>query len=483
MKLFPTIALATIIGCSSSPYVCTSNAQCIDGSGNTGICETSGYCSFEDATCTDTGQRFDSSAGGNNASQCVAKSAMACVAQISVGIQFSCYLRTDGTVWCWGNNTDGEIGDGTSTDRLVPTKVGGLPDASSLPAIEVTTAEEHACALLKDGEVWCWGINDTLNLGQCNGANLTNSLTPVRIPKWSAGTGGSGSGSATGPVNPVCSASMYFAAQVPTATYVNTLTAGGEHTCAVGTDDNLYCWGENTTGNEGGQAGQDFNALPNVPGPLQVTGTSGFTGHVVDVQAGDDFTCLLKDDNSAWCWGGNQLGELANNGTTQSDAPVAISGFGDVAQLLVDDETGCVLTRADGVVCWGNGTTGIFGLANDPTNNEMAATNLTTATNLFGGPTAESLCLNTADGALRCWGDNGTGEAGIGALAPLNITAPTNAQLSSVTQLRIGQYHTCALTRDGSLWCWGDNSHGELGNGSMSTTPSPTPARVNVVCP
>jgi alpha-tubulin suppressor-like RCC1 family protein len=299
----------------------------------------------------------------------------------------------------------------------------------------------------------------------------------VRIPKWSPGTG-SGSG-----VVPTCSATTYFQAQVPGGKVLNTLSAGGEHTCVVGVDGNLYCWGENTTGDEGGEAGQDFNALPNVPGPLAVTGTSpSFTGHVIDVQAGDDFTCLAKDDNSAWCWGGNQLGELANGGTDASVTPVAISGLGDVSQLLVDDETSCVLTKADGVSCWGNGSTGIFGLAGNTSNNSEAPVNLTTATALFGGPTAETLCLTDANDHLQCWGDNGTGEAGIGALLPLNVTVPTGSLLSSVTQLRIGQYHTCALTADGSLWCWGDNTHGELGNAAMSTKPSPSPQRVQVTC-
>jgi alpha-tubulin suppressor-like RCC1 family protein len=479
MKTLVIAALAACAGCSTSPYVCTSNAQCIDQNGSAGICERDGYCSFEDVTCEATTQRYDSSAGDGEASQCVPKSPLACVSQIAVGIQFSCYVRTDGTVWCWGNNTDGEVGDGTTNLRTVPTQVVGLPDASSLPAIEVTTAEEHACALLSDGEVWCWGINDTLNLGQCDGSDLDNSLRPVRVPKWEL-MAGSGSGGPT----PVCSTTDYFAAQVPNASFINTISAGGEHTCAVGSDDALYCWGENTTGNEGGQAGQSFLELPNVPGPLIVSDTStSFTGHVIDVQSGDDFTCLLKDDNSAWCWGGNQLGELATGGTDPDFSPVAINGFGDVSQLLVDDETGCVLTRAAGVYCWGNGQTGIFGPAMDPSNNEMSATSLTTATSLFGGPTSETICGIDASGALQCWGDNGTGEAGIGALAPLNITTPTDVQLSSVTQLRIGQYHTCALTRDGSLWCWGDDADGELGNATTSANPTPTPQRVQVVCP
>ncbi|HUJ61039.1 MAG TPA: hypothetical protein VLX92_21195 [Kofleriaceae bacterium] len=467
-RVLPCLAL---LGCSASPYKCESNAQCIDGSGASGICELDGYCSFPDSKCP-SGERYDQSAGGP-AGTCVAQSPQGCVQSIAVGIQFTCMVRSDGTVWCWGNNADGEVGDGTVTDRSVPTKVLGLPDASSLPAVAVTAAEEHACALIKDGSVWCWGINDTDNLGQCD-SSITNSTRAVKVPKWNPGVG---SGS------PTCVSGSTFTAALPSGKVTSTLTAGGEHTCAVGSDGQLYCWGENTTGDEGGEAGQDFTALPNVPGPLVVNSSSAFTNHVLDLQAGDDFTCMVKDDNSAWCWGGNQLGELANGGTTQSITPVAINGFGDVGQLLVDDETGCVLTKADGVWCWGNGSTGIFGPAGNNGDNATVATNLVAGTALFGGPTSETLCLSNANGALQCWGDNGSGEGATGSLMPVNVTDPTDALISSVTQLRIGQYHACALTGDGSLWCWGDDAHGELGNNQISTTPNTVPSRVSVTCP
>jgi alpha-tubulin suppressor-like RCC1 family protein len=463
---------AVLTSCGASPYKCESNASCVNSSGGNGVCELDGFCSFPDTACP-TGERYDESAG---ASGCVAVSPDACVQQISVGIQFSCLLRTDGTVWCWGYNNDGELGNDSVTASPVPVEVKGLPDASSLPVVSISTAEEHACALVKDGSVWCWGINDQLNLGQCpsGGAVPANSTTALRIPKWQVGSGSAA---------PSCVAGEFFEAALPSGDVVNTLTAGGEHSCAIGADSQLYCWGEDVTGDVGGQAGQDFTIFGSgVPGPLVVTGATALPDAVVDVQAGDDFSCLLLHDNSVWCWGGNQLGELASS-LASSDSPVTINGLGDSGHLQVDDETGCVLgSTSHEVSCWGNGTTGIFGPAGDDSSNKDAATQLLAASNLYGGPSAETLCLSEANGGLQCWGDNGNGESAIGALTPVNLDAPTNAQLASVTQLRIGQFHACALTGDGSVWCWGDNTYGELGNNAMSTTPTPTPVRVQVVC-
>ncbi len=465
------VALAAACGCDSAPgYLCLSNAQCIDSDGTQGICEASEYCSFPDSSCTDSNERYDSSAGAGLANSCVGAGATSCVSSIAVGVQFSCFVRSDGTVWCWGNNADGELGDGTTTMRLVPARVLGLPDPTSLPAISVTAAEQHACALISDGTVYCWGINDASNLGQCAGT-ITKSTRALQVPAWTAGA------------TPACAIpAAPFVAMLPSGNVAKTLSAGGEHTCAIGADGDVYCWGENTTGGQGGQAGQDFTMLPNVPGPLIITGSSpDFTNHVLDVEVGDDFSCLAKDDLSAWCWGGNQLGELATGGTAQSITPVAIAGFGDVSQLVTDDETGCVLAQPDDVWCWGNGADGIFGLAGNDSSNSETPVSLTSATGLFGGPTADTVCLTGSNGDLQCWGANGSGEAGIGSTDPVDVTTPTPTYLTGVTQMAVGKFHACALTRDGSLWCWGDNQFGEVGD--TTTTSNTIPERVLVTCP
>jgi len=466
--------LVVAAACTSAPpYQCQDNSQCIDDNGASGICEQDNFCSFHDTTCSASTQRYASGAGNGKASQCVEASADACITQIAVGIQFSCYLRMDGTVWCWGNNADGEVGAGVDPAYVaVPTKVSGLSNV-----VEVSTAEEHACALEHDGSVWCWGINDTLNLGQCNGGSIANSKTPVKVPTWTA--------NGTMPTMPTCNAGTAFLAALPSATAVSTLSAGGEHTCAVSAaDSKLYCWGEDSTSpGDGGQSGQDPDVFTdNVPGPLVISGAATL-GAVTDLQSGDEYTCA-SNGKDVYCFGQNDIGELATGNTTGSFMPTKIGGFGDVGQLAVDDETGCILTKnGNTVYCWGNGSTGIFGPVGNDSNNSLTAVNLgLTASNLFGGSTTETLCMSSQDGSLKCWGDNTYGQIGNGDLTNVDVSTPTTALLSSVTQMRIGDHHACALTQDGSLWCWGDNSVGELGGNMTSSMPVAVPTRVAVTC-
>jgi alpha-tubulin suppressor-like RCC1 family protein len=491
VALFVSVA----VGCTGQPaYICTSNTQCISSSGAQGICETSGACAFPDSACSGTGQaglRYGDGAS-SNANACVS-SAKSCVTAISVGIYFNCALRSDGTVWCWGINTWGNLGNDSTADSAVPVQVKGLPSAATNPAVSVSAAEMHACALLKDQTVWCWGINDQLQLGQCNQAypnpTLAQSQTAVEVQAFAAPSPpASGADPTVPPPSPACLNTPFKATQ---------LTSGGEHNCAIGADTNLYCWGENTTNNQGGQSGQPFSAAQAgtgkywteaVPGPEIVVGTT--PNQFSEVLSGDDISCGIAQ-GSAYCWGGNEVGELSPAGgsfTTPSpdaancsDTPVLISGPSNLTAggLAMGDETGCVLYRGS-VTCWGNGSTGIFG----GTNNATSATNLGGASAIYSGCSAETICTTHApDNSLTCWGDNSTGEAGIGSLAMTSVTSPAPVALTTVTSMQIGQYHSCALLKDGSLWCWGDNTHGELGS-PVSTTPNPTPTRVtSFPCP
>ena len=478
-------AFAYASACSPGPYECTTNVQCMSASNVQGVCDESGFCAYPDTTCTMTGLRYSVSAGNGLASSCVATESNACIQQLAVGQDTACYVRTDGSVWCWGWNQFGQVGDGTTTDRNVPTQVQGLP----MPAVLVSVAEMHVCAELMDGTIWCWGINDQSNLGQCkSGSELTQSPTPLQVfyasvtlPKGEDPDGGKGDAGA-----PIWTCgSKPLVAAVPSGSLKNSLTLGGEHSCVVDQEQKLYCWGENVTSPVGGQAGQDFNVIEPVEGPLVVDGTDPtLTDHIIDIESGDDFTCLESDTQSVYCWGGNQLGELADNGARPwASIPQLIGGFGGVQQLLVDDETACVVTVNGSLWCWGNGEDGIFGPANNPTGNALTPVNLGTATAVFGGPNAETVCTTNGTGVLQCWGSNSKGEAAIGSLTPVSVTTPTTALLSSVAQLRIGQDHGCALTETGELFCFGDNTHGELGDGTTSTTPNPVPTPVKVMCP
>ena len=454
--VLPVFAALAAVACVAQPaFVCKSNPDCISESGAAGICEVGGSCSFFDATCQGTLRRYADGATGGLASTCVAAKNQ-CIAALSVGGSHSCALRTDGAVYCWGRNDSGQVGDGTTDDATTAKRVQGLPAGHAV--VQVTAAREDTCALLDDGTVWCWGLNDAHNLGQC-GAQAPFSATALEVPTWSLDP--------QNPAIPRCDAATPF-----TATQI---ANGGEHACAIGKDGDLYCWGENTKGAQGGQCGQDPTMFDDVPGPLRVD----FPG-AVQVGCGDEYTCVVKDENSVWCFGANDLNELGDATTSASFVPVNVAGISDAKTLAMDDETPCIVTKTGGLFCWGNGTTGIFGA--DLEHNVGQATRVGTCAQAYGGGTSETICITQTDGSLQCFGANDQGQCGVG-VGDAAITAPTPSKLVTASLVAVGGDHTCATTTDGALWCWGANDRGQLGDGRASQTPVLIPERIDFPCP
>jgi alpha-tubulin suppressor-like RCC1 family protein len=439
------------------PTTCTSNRDCVSIDGKPGICEVTGRCSYFDSRCSTSRRVLD---GLTNA--CV-PAANSCISQLSLGGHHTCALRTDGAVYCWGLNADGEVGDGTAQDNPIPTRVAGLPLGKSV--LQVAAAETHTCALLDDNTVWCWGANNKSALGQCDGANIPSSASPLRVPRWSA------SGS-----SPTCDSTKPFTAK--------SIGAGGKHNCALGTDGAVYCWGGNTHANQGGQCGQDPSVLKNVPGPLKLTGESA--QNVTSVWVGDEYTCIIRNDQSVWCFGASDLFELGQgNGSTDfSYEPVAVTGFSDANFMAADDETACVVTRQSSLVCWGSGESGIFGVSHG---NVDHATFIEDCSSAFGGGTSETLCMTQSDGFFFCFGENKLGQCGNGSttaqVAPSDSSSKTF--LATVSKASLGTGHSCAVTTDGALWCWGANDHGQLGDGQIAASSDQSvtvPKRISFPC-
>jgi hypothetical protein len=141
-------------------FHCTQHAQCTIGN-VAGICEANGHCSvFEMNECAPSHRRYAHHAGGD-ADACVpASCADNTIKMVSAGGGHACLIRTDGSVWCWGRNDRGQLGDGTRTPRPLPVRVGGVSNI-----IAVAAGDTHTCAAEKDGPVWCWGADDSGQLG------------------------------------------------------------------------------------------------------------------------------------------------------------------------------------------------------------------------------------------------------------------------------------------------------------------------------
>jgi alpha-tubulin suppressor-like RCC1 family protein len=315
------------------------------------------------------------------------------ITQVAAGSLDTCVVFGDGGAACWGDATYGQIGNGTGyvlddsgfvgQTQDTPAPVSGLGNArmSSVGA-------SHACALLADGSIACWG--DYLALG---------------IPLLEAGAN----------VRPAIVPGIAHAAEV---------AAGLGATCARVPGEPLWCWGQDL----GGQIG-DVSADGGVPQRVQLSpkAVPGLPP-AAQVAMGQGFVCAVMQDTTVWCWGSDRWGETGSS-TPGSQPPHPVPGLTGVAQLAA------------------------------------------------GGSHA---CATLQDGSVKCWGDNGHGQLGLGMVdtTDAGVAVPTSVPgLTDVDQVAAGDTHTCALLHDGAVLCWGGNSVGQLGLGSAGPD-VPTPTRI-----
>ena len=335
--------------------------------------------------------------------------------EIAAGYHHSCAL-SGGAVQCWGDNSSGQLGDNTTVNSSIPVTVSGISAATAL-----ASGYYHNCALLADGRVQCWGYNQDGQLG-----TSILSTTPSTV---------SGISSASG------------------------ITAGDSHSCAL-SGGSLQCWGWNQNGELGnGATTQQYTT------PVAVTGG---ISTAVEVKGGGKHTCALLADNKVKCWGDDSFGQLGDGSTVKETSPVNVSGISTATEIATGYAHSCALLADNKVKCWGNDS---FGQLGDSTTNQssipVAVSGISTATALTAG--YFHTCALLASGSVQCWGSNGSGQLGIGTLTPATSTTPvTVSDISTATAIAAGRFHTCALLSDNSVKCWGHNQYGQLGNGTTN---------------
>jgi len=365
----------------------------------------------------------------------------ACVSwsQVSAGGQHTCAVAEDGGLWCWGQNLYGQLGDGTVTLRNVPTRVSGMSSV-----VQVSAGKYHTCAIKTDGSAWCWGFNQHGQLGD-NATHQTCSandcsLSPVPVS-------GLGSG-------------------------VSSIGAGRDHSCALKTDGGAWCWGSN------GQNQVGDGTTINRPTPVVV---SGLGAGVVQLSVGLRHNCVVKTDGSARCWGQNHDGRLGNGTTTNSSVPALVTGMDQqVASVSAGGHHSCLVKTNGSAWCWGANLVGQVG---DGTFEQRltptAVSGLSSgAAQISAGGTEgnyEITCALKTDGSAWCWGENMYGQLGIGGTGDASTPSPVVGLGSGVLAISAGGStyvpdqvaHTCALKTDGTAWCWGYNSYGNVGDGTV----------------
>ncbi|WP_147447134.1 Ig-like domain-containing protein [Corallococcus sp. CA054B] len=344
-------------------------------------------------------------------------------ARLAAGQFHTLALKQDGTVWAWGNNGEGQLGDGTTTDRLTPVQVPGLTGVAALAA-----GLSHSLALKQDGTVWAWGYNA---YGQLGDGTTIRRLTPV---------------------------------QAPGLTGITALAAGAGHTLALKQDGSVWAWGFNSQG----QLGDGTVTHRLTPG--QVPGLTS----VAILAAGTYHSLALKQNGTAWAWAINGNGQLGDGTTTQRLAPVQVAGLAGVADLAANNHHTLALKQDGTVWAWGYNNNGHLG-DGTPTQRltPVQVAGLAGVADLAAG-NHHSLALKQ-DGTVWAWGNNSYGQLGDG--TPTQRLTPVQvAGLAGVADLAAGNHHSLAVKQDGTVWAWGNNSYGQLGDGT--TTNRLTPVRV-----
>jgi alpha-tubulin suppressor-like RCC1 family protein len=350
---------------------------------------------------------------------------------IAAGAYHTCAVSRAGAVQCWGENAHGALGNGKTANSSTPVAVSGL----SSGVVAIAAGQGHTCALTSAGAVQCWGDNEFGQLG--NGSHNAASRTPVPISRLSNG--------------------------------VVAIAAGAYHTCALTHAGAVQCWGENAHG----ELGNGTNTISSTP--LSV---SGLSNGVVAIAAGQSHTCALASARAGGlqCWGDNEFGQLGNGRHNAiSRTPVAVTQLSNgIVEVAAGAFHTCALTSVGVVQCWGENAHGELGNGT----NTISSTPLSVS-GLSSGVVAVAAgrshtCVLTNAGAMQCWGDNEFGQLGNGRQDTISRTPVAVSRLpSGVVAVAAGDFHTCALTSAGATQCWGENTYGELGNGTNTNSSTP----------
>lgn len=245
------------------------------------------------------------------------------------------------------------------------------------------------------------------------------------------------------------------------------LAVGAEHTCVSSSDGSVKCWGQNEAG-QLGEAGAGLTSRV----PVSVAGLVDITS----VDAYGNHTCALGP-SGLWCWGMNDDGQVGNGARQNRRSPYKVLGLGDVRQFSTGERHTCIRLATGRLQCWGFNRKGQLGVGSTiSTLSPKGVQTLSQAQYLSAGST--HTCASESTGLVYCWGDNGSvpdqtfGRLGTGDTGSRTSPALVS-NLSDVARVHAGRAHTCALTTQGAVWCWGDNDFGQMGTGDTAASTFP----------
>jgi alpha-tubulin suppressor-like RCC1 family protein len=403
---------------------------------------------------------------------------------ISAGAAHSCAIVIGGAAKCWGFNASGQVGNNSTANSKLPVNVSGL--GSGVQALSAGVS--HTCALTSGGSATCWGANLSGQLG--NGLSGLSSA-PVNVSGLASGVvvisaGGRHSCAVTNAGAAKCwgdnaRGQLGYHVVIPDfsdrnvpvdvtglESGVQSISAGNSHTCALLTGGSAKCWGSNDDGKLGTGL-LTFDSL--VPADV-----FGLGSGVLDISASNSHTCALLISEAVKCWGYNGDAELGNNSITSSKIPVDVSGLGigsGVQAISTGSGHSCALLAGGSAKCWGSNEFGQLG------NNSTQIIRVPVDVTVVGANVLSisaglwHTCAVVTGGGAKCWGDNSSGQLGNGSTTNSLVAVNVNGLASGVQAISVRSRHTCALLIGGAVKCWGLNEDGQLGNNSITSSSIP----------
>ena len=474
---------------------------------------------------------------------------------LSVGRNHACAVHNSGVVACWGSNSRGQLGNKSSTDSSTPTVVVQSSGAAISGFVDVAVGDSHSCALKSDGTVWCWGSNDQGQLGN-NDYSFTATtgavqtlvaharslaaghnhacavLTDGTASCWGSDDFGE-SGYYADPTVNHSKPPYSWVGSVVGASNLKAISVNGDNSCALSAAGQITCWGRNDFGQLGGTITGDGSYVP-IPINLNQ--------NAVAISTGAGTTCATLDNGQVYCWGDNLGGEAGDatstaytaanphlvalaakamaeppmasstaysscalNGSNNSGQPSAkcwgFNGDGEVGDgsgisprlaptltstmghwptaLTSGWDYSCSLESNGSGQCWGNSWEGALGYGDPGTDSRLTPSQGIISGNLNDSGVAMSAGYDStfallSNGTILAWGGNSYGQLGDGTTTnrhtPVTVygIGSTNGIAKPAIAIAAGAYHACALLGDGTVACWGYGSgYGQLGTGSF----------------
>jgi alpha-tubulin suppressor-like RCC1 family protein len=336
---------------------------------------------------------------------------------VSAGNSHSLALRTDGSVWAWGLNSDGQLGNGTQTNSNMPLRVAGLPVIQAIAA-----GRNHSLALGQDGTVWVWGQN---SFGQLGDGTTTRRLVPVAI----AIPGGA------------------------------VAIAGGlNHSLAVAANGSVYAWGSNSYGQLGDETTTTRLTPVRINLPINIRAVS----------AGWYHSMALGTNGHVWTWGRNLNGQIGSGSASSSNqlTPYRVNLALGATAIATGANHSLALLSNQSVVAWGQNSNGQIGNGTTATAQSVpVSVGLVGAVAVISAGSNFSLAIDST-GTAWSWGQNNSGQLGDG--TTVQRTSPVSVQgLNDAVAVSGGLFHALALRPGCPFWAWGLNTSGQLGDGTL----------------